>query len=57
MVVLLGFQWVVCGRVLGWYERVIRGMLRPRDGELRVSRYGLQILWQTMTVVPFSVQA
>ena len=55
-VALLGFLWVVSGRILGWHERGYRGMHRQRDGELRGSRYGLQISWQSMVVVPFGVQ-
>ena len=52
---LLGFLWVVSGRVLGCHERGYRGMHRQRDGHFCGSRYGLQISWQTMTVVPFGV--
>ena len=32
-VALLGFVWVVCGRILGYYEHVYRGLHRPRDLE------------------------
>ena len=55
-VMLLGFIWVVSGRVLGCHERVHRGLHRKGDSELRNCRYWLQTTWQSTVVVPFGVQ-